>query len=292
MTYDKPHLTYDKQLDLLASRGMSYTDRQSATRVLRAIGYYRLSAYTYVFRIPGDPRPDGRPGPRSDDFVPGTSMEAIVALHDFDRALRRSLLDGLQQAEIGLRCMVGYQLGMVDPFGHTNRLSLDPAACARINADGRDAFDKWMETYHRNIDDAKHEAYVQHFSAKYNRDMPVWVATELMTFGSLLWLHELLPGRAAKRISDNLGISDPKLLHRYLKALNVLRNHCAHNARVWNRSTIYPPAKPPRNHVPDTLHHLRACDSDRLYFLAALCAHFVTRLDAASNWPRQFATVV
>ena len=122
--------------------------------------------------------------------------------------------------------------------------------------------------------------------------MPVWVATELMTFGSLLWLFELLSSKDAKRISEEFGIKDRKLVHRYLKALNVLRNHCAHNARVWNRTTIYPPARPPAALVPDSLHHLRACDPDRLYFLAALCAHFVTKVDPTSNWPRQFATVI
>jgi abortive infection bacteriophage resistance protein len=79
-------------------------------------------------------------------------------------------------------------------------------------------------------------------------------------------------------------------VHKWLKALNVLRNHCAHNARIWNRSTVYPPKKPPTNLTHEWLHHLRAADPNKLYFLAALIAHLVIALHPASNWPRQFKT--
>lgn len=45
--YDKPHLTFDQQLDLLTSRGLTVNDRNAALAALRAVGYYRLSAYLY-----------------------------------------------------------------------------------------------------------------------------------------------------------------------------------------------------------------------------------------------------
>jgi abortive infection bacteriophage resistance protein len=293
--YSKPHLTYHRQLDLLASRGMTYRDRSSATQALRSIGYYRLSGYTYVFRQEGPANEDGTRGPRRDTFVPSSRLEDAIALHDFDRTLRLTLLEGLQQIEGGLRVKIGYQLGKTDPFGHLNPAALDPAACARPSTtrDGQPttSFNRWIETYEKNLHDAEHETFVKHFTVKYDRRLPVWAATEIMTFGSLLWLYELLSARDAKRIAEDLGIRDRSLLHKYLKALNVLRNHCAHNARVWNRSTTYPPAKPPAPLTPDTLHHLRQSDADKLYYLAALTAHLVTVLDPANNWPRRFATV-
>ncbi|WP_328989907.1 hypothetical protein OG394_27085 [Kribbella sp. NBC_01245] len=44
-TYSKPHLTFDRQLDLLESRGMRVHDRQFAEHTLGVVGYYRLSGY-------------------------------------------------------------------------------------------------------------------------------------------------------------------------------------------------------------------------------------------------------
>lgn len=296
MAYDKPHLTYDKQLNLMQSRGLALGDRQQASRALRAIGYYRLSAYTYVFRKwhPADSLDAGQ---RMDEFAEGSSLSAAVALHDFDKALRRLLLEALQQIEIGLRVRIGYQLGKTHAFGQTTRSALDARACARLRPAGPGgkkvpAFDKWLDTYRRNIDDAKHETFVKHFQTKYDGEMPVWVATELMTFGSLLWLYELLQAKDATRIAESLGIKERRLLHGYLRSLNTLRNHCAHNARIWNRSTIYPPALPPSGHTPETLHHLTSCDADRVYFLAALCAHFVVQIDPDSNWPATFRELI
>jgi abortive infection bacteriophage resistance protein len=295
VAYEKPHLPYDKQLDLLVSRGMSYTDRSQAAQSLRAIGYYRLSAYTYVFRKEGPALSDGTRGPRLDEFVEGATLEAAVALHDFDRAIGRCLLDGLHTIEMGLRVKIGYQLGKRDTHGHTNRSALDARACSVIrarNGETSDAFELWLKTYRVCIRQAENETYVQHFKSKYDGELPVWVATELMSFGNLLTLFELLDKKDAKHISDELQIASPRLLLGYLKALNVLRNHCAHIGRVWNRSTVYPPARPPVGQTPSTLQHLDQCDPDRLYLLASLCAHFVARINPATNWPRQFATVV
>jgi abortive infection bacteriophage resistance protein len=93
-----------------------------------------------------------------------------------------------------------------------------------------------------------------------------------------------------RKIAAALDIRNATLVHKYLKALNVLRNHCAHNNRVWNRATVYPPGRPPERLTHPRLHHLRTCDPDRIYFLAALTAHFAVQLNPNTNWPRQFKT--
>ena len=123
-------------------------------------------------------------------------------------------------------------------------------------------------------------------------DMPIWVATEVMSFGCLTGLFKLMSKRDSEKIAESLQIHDRDLVHKYMKSLNVLRNHCAHNARIWNRNTVYPPKKPPINKTDARIHHLRKANPDKLYFLAALCAHFVTALNPESNWPRQFKTLM
>jgi len=53
MKYAKPSLTYEQQADLVLSRGLA-TDRQVLIERLRAVGYYRLSAYWHPLKRPDD----------------------------------------------------------------------------------------------------------------------------------------------------------------------------------------------------------------------------------------------
>lgn len=288
-TYPKPHLPYDQQLQRLSDRGLSYRDQAAAIRALKRIGYYRLSAYTYVFRRSGATNADGTRGPRADEFVDGATFEAALALCTFDHELRLCLLDALQQIEVGMRVQIGYHLGKANTFGHLDRIALDGRACGEQTVTG-DAYGDWRAQFDRLTRDAKNEEFVKHFLLKYGGTMPIWVATECMTFGSLTRLYSLLSAKDSARIGENLAVRDPGLVHKWMKALNVLRNNCAHNSRVWNRSTVYPPKKPPQNLTHHRLHHLRGADPDRLYFLAALCGHFVVQLNPDTNWPRAFKT--
>lgn len=117
MKYDKPHLTYDRQLARLGDRGLSIADPAAAIADLKRIGYYRLSGYLYPFRLPA--LSPAKHGPqRLDEFASGASFDDGVALHDFDRRLSHVLLDGLQQVEIGLRVRIGYTLGKHGALAH------------------------------------------------------------------------------------------------------------------------------------------------------------------------------
>ena len=122
----------------------------------------------------------------------------------------------------------------------------------------------------------------------------LWVAdiTYCRTFGCLTALYNLLGSRDAGAIAKNLDVKNRDIIHGWLKALNVLRNHCAHNARIWNRATVYPPRVPSPALAHERLHHLGAVDNNRLYFLAAITAHLLICLDSSTNWPRQFVTVM
>ncbi len=113
-----------------------------------------------------------------------------------------------------------------------------------------------------------------------------------MTFGCLTGLYNLLSSRDAAAIALALEVKNRDVVHGWLRALNVLRNHCAHNARVWNRPTVYPPRIPPPGLTHARLHHLPDADNNRVYVLAAIIGHLLVCLDPTTNWPRQLATVV
>lgn len=275
MTYTKPHLAYDAQVELMRQRGLEVGEVAAAVRALKRIGYYRLSAYTYPMRSGG-----------SDAFQPGATLREAVAMHDFDHRLRKVLLPALQTIEIALRTRVAYALGKHGPLAHLSAEGLDRAKCNETPG-GPDhtgtKYEVWRNEYDRLQSKAMSEEYVQHFVLNYGGEVPVWAATEFMTMGSLIALFRLMKDKDANRIARDLGVKDQKVLFGWLKALNVLRNHCAHNARVWNRKTIYPPTKVNVHMVEDDLHHLAGADSSRLYFLVAITAYLLRRIDPDSR---------
>lgn len=289
MPYSKPHLPYDQQVKLLAARGLDVGTEREAVAALIRIGYYRLSAYTYPMRRSND-------GVKADEFEPWATLTAAVALHDFDHRLRMTLFGALQSLEIGLRTRVAYQLGRYDPMAHLDEESLDAGACKTLaqgpDQKGRTKYRVWCDEYERQRKAARNEDYVQHFSLNYGGDVPVWAATEFLSMGSLIRLYGLMQSRDRKRIANDLHVKSPEVLFGWLKALNVLRNHCAHGARIWNRKTTYPPTKVNSTMVGPTLHHLREVPNDRLYFLASCLAYLLSAPHPATRFAGDLRTTM
>jgi len=75
MKYQKPPLTFKEQCEILQSRGLIITDDSVAIEALQNINYYRLSAYFPPFQI------------QKDLFNPGTTLDDILSLYEFDRQL-------------------------------------------------------------------------------------------------------------------------------------------------------------------------------------------------------------
>jgi hypothetical protein len=96
MKYTKTALSFGEQAELLLGRGLE-ADRDELIERLRAVNYYRLSAYWYTFRIPGDP---------ADRLRPGTSLDTVWRRYAFDRHLRLLVMDAIERIEIALRTEV------------------------------------------------------------------------------------------------------------------------------------------------------------------------------------------
>ncbi|SDK36313.1 Abi-like protein [Actinopolyspora mzabensis] len=141
--YTKPHLGMHEQVQLLSTRGLIIADSEYAQHLLRTVGYYRLSGYWYPYRQP-DPNGVGR----MDDFVPGTRLDQVVGLYDFDRRLRLHLLDALERIEIAVRVQVGHVLGRRDPFAHLDPTNLD----ARFDNSTGDKPSRYQEWIRRTLD--------------------------------------------------------------------------------------------------------------------------------------------
>jgi abortive infection bacteriophage resistance protein len=218
MKYPKPPISFGDQADLLIQRGLA-GDRNRIIECLEAVNYYRLSAYWYTFRIPGDP---------IDRLRPGTNLETVWRRYAFDRRLRLHVMDAIERVEIALRTQVVNRFTLqYGPFGYLDRANLPGLT---------------VDEHRRLLDKIRTEAansredFVKHFFTKYTSetDLPLWMACELMTFGAMYTLYRGLRTRMKKDVAREYGIHAP-VLSSWLRALNQVRNLCAHHARLWNR---------------------------------------------------------
>lgn len=255
-TYEKPFLSLEEQLGCLVDRGMDVGDPERALRSLQAIGYYRLSGYWYPFRAQSKV-----PGPRPSQFVEGTTLDQVLEIYRFDERLRAEMLRAIARIEIALRFWVGHRLGKRGPFAHMDPIQLDPVwaeeherRCKRPNCS---ADCSWWDSEHeqwvgkqRRVEKISSEAFVAHIYENYGGPLPVWTATETMTFESLNRLYAGMAPQDREQVAAEFdvfrddGNGDASSFANWLEHLRQSRNVCAHHARLWNRNHTAPLAVP------------------------------------------------
>lgn len=227
MVHAKQFKTYAEQVDLLRKRGLQIGDRAWAENFLQRFNYYRLSGYWYPL-LKFNPQD----GVATENFVDGASLELVAALYEFDERLRHGIFRELDRVEMAVRAVLGYELGRIDPLIHLVPEHLGPQARQR-RQDRRSRYDVWREKYDSALRGSK-EDFVGHHRRKYQGEMPIWAAVEIMDWGMLSHLYGMSPGPARNRMAERCGLSAPQL-ESWLKSLNVLRNLAAHHARMFNR---------------------------------------------------------
>ena len=228
--------TYAEQVEILAGRGMDMGDRDAAAETLRRVNYYRLSGYWYPFRKHAT-------SGRVDDFYAGARFSDVMALYEFDARLRAATFAALAPVELAIRALLGHELGRIDPCAHLEPLKLGPTSRSG------NQYSKWVRRYEKELNQSR-EDFVDHHRAKYGGVLPVWVATELMDWGSLTYLYSFSPRGVQDVVAEACGLRAPQLTS-WLKALNVVRNTCAHHGRLFNRVHTIAPKLPKVGLHPD-----------------------------------------
>lgn len=212
MKYGKPPLLYADQLNLLISRGLACPDSGRALEWLKRIGYYRLSAYFIPFRQP-----------QTDQFRAGTSLDDVVELYKFDGGLRLLTMQALDRIEVAVRAAITYHLAHdLGTFGYADRANFD----AGYNHAGL------MNTLQRE-EQKTGEVFVRHYRTKYTSEpvLPVWMATELLSFGALSKMFANLRTSGRKKTAKAFAQPEP-VFTSWLHALVATRNICAHHSRA------------------------------------------------------------
>lgn len=244
-------------------------DRAELIAILSHLNYYRLSAYLYPYRANNG----------SESFKPGTEIDAVLQVYRFDEQLRNVLVAGLERVEVSFRTSLAYECShSFGPFGYVEATNLPD--CSR--GDLVKLLAKITEEK-----DKSSEQFKEHFCDKYGDKhpfLPIWMAVELMSFGTLNSLLRGLDHRIRQKIASRYSI-DQVVLTSWFLALNALRNLCAHHSRIWNRIFGVKPRIPHKDILwikPFSI------PNDRVFGLASVLAYLSARIGDADAWRWRF----
>ncbi len=271
--YNKPALSFQQQLDGLIQRGLSVQDPESALSALSSISYYRLSAYWHPFRTKDDA------GNTTDQFFPTADFQEAIKLYEFDRELRLLIIDAIERVEVAVRTQITYHLGCkYGTFGHTEPANFHPL------------FDHSRWTRKLDADATKSsEEFIRHYRSRYTGfpKLPVWMATEILTFGGLSMLYRGLVNDDKRSVASHFNIHF-KRLENWLHTLTYLRNLCAHHSRLWNRELsirpdrinepLWQPPITPRN--------------DRLFYILLVLRFLLNQTGNGNDWKNAVIALV
>lgn len=270
MNYPKQPLTFEEQAEHLLKRGL-IADKALLIKRLSSVSYYRLSGYLHPFRQTD-----------SDNYQPDTRLEVIWDRYSFDRRLRVLFLDAIERVEVAIRTQLTYHFSHAHgAFGHCDERNFPNLKIA-------DYID-WRESLLIETNRSK-EAFKKHFFKKYgdtHQNLPAWMASELMSMGSLLTLLKGANNHIAGNVAAHFEMAD-ELLLSWLRSLYAARNICAHHSRLWNRVLGYAPSLPQKNKYPTW--HLtddsgkRILANDRVGILLMICNNFLKQISPTSRW--------
>jgi len=225
--YQKPWLSYHEQANVLQSRGLHISDLSAVTEFLQHVNYYRFSGYCLAFET------------ARHQFQDSVTFEQVRGAYRFDQALRDLITEALELVEIDFRTAIAYHFGeKYGPFGHTHAKNFHHPF--HPHSSHRD----WQRKLHSEAKRSS-ELFVKHFEAHYQEfpALPVWVITELMSFGSLSRMGQGMLKEDQKNISHRYGLQ-PKNWVTWMHHLTYVRNLCAHHARLWDRVWAIKPELP------------------------------------------------
>lgn len=225
--YPKQILTIAQQLQSYIDAGMEITSTDEVEEALKTIGYYRLRGYSFQLYDNATKK-----------YVQGTKFENIVKLYHFDQELSGMIFSMISKIEVALR------VRLVDALlVHGDALILQDSSAFK---------DKKM--YWQNASTIASEiarsndVFIKHNFVNHEGEVPLWAAVEVLSFGTLSKVIKNLKTGAGsaytalannykyKSLKGNQVKPSLKMLTSWIQAVAILRNMCAHNSRIYNRT--------------------------------------------------------
>ena len=225
--YPKQVLTIAQQVQSYIDAGMEITSQADVEKVLKSVGFYRLRGYSFHLYDNATKK-----------YVPGTKFEDILKLYQFDQELSVLILSMISKIEVALRVRLVEALLI-----HGEPLVLQDSSIFRE----KKLYWQNMATIASEIA-RSNDVFIKHNFDNHDGEVPVWAVVEVLSFGTLSKIIKNLKTGAGSSYSilaanyrykskkGNLVNPSQKMFASWVQSVSVLRNMCAHNSRIYNRT--------------------------------------------------------
>ena len=226
-TYPKNFLSITQLIQKLKDTGMTIDSNDTAEIALTTIGYYRLKGYSFHLIDPSTKK-----------YIEGTSLSDILRLYRFDSELSDLLFSYLSQIEVALKS----QLVNAFQITHDALVLNDPSVFK-----DKKTFWKNQSTIASEIS-RSNDVFIEHNFDNHDGAIPIWAAVEVMSFGTISkTIKNMKTGSntAFSELIKNYKFQNSKgqaihpskdMFTSWIQAVSIMRNICAHNSRIYNRS--------------------------------------------------------
>ncbi|MBS5284540.1 MAG: Abi family protein [Clostridiales bacterium] len=226
-TYPKNFLSVTQLIQKLKDTGMTIDSNDIAEMALTTIGYYRLKGYSFHLIDPSTKK-----------YMAGTNLSEVLRLYHFDSELSNLLFSYLSQIEVALRSR------LVNAFQITQDALIlnDPSVFK-----DKKTFWKNQSTIASEIS-RSNDVFIEHNFNNHDGAVPIWAVVEVMSFGTI--------SKTIKNMKTGSNSSFSELIKNYkfqnsngrdvnpskdmftswIQAVSIMRNICAHNSRIYNRT--------------------------------------------------------
>ena len=273
MRYNKQPISIADQIAVLKSRGMVFDNEQEAISVLENISYFRLAGYWRTMEQDSVQHL----------FRAGSKFEEVVERYRFDSELKTLIFAAIQKIEISVRTRIIHHFSMA----HGAFWFLDSSL-----ADDNDLFNANLDFLRAEIDRSHDEFITEHFRKYDEPDMPpAWKTLEVASFGTLSKLYKNMNDNVVKKqVAHSFNIPQHKCMQSWLAALTIVRNTCAHHARLWNVHLSLVPRMNERMRGKWITNHGYA--SDRIYPSLCCIAYWLNAIDDRNSFVSDFKALL
>lgn len=234
MNYDRPYLSYDKQLKRLRDKNVIITDDEYVIKILRTYSYYTLlNGYKDLFDMHFDK------SKRMEVFTNEVEFNKLHHLYVLDTNLNSILFKYILQIERSLKTKVAHSVAK--NYGVHQNQYLD---FRHYSSHGDLDRKREINNLSNQLKKHKRNASADHYRSNHNH-IPPWISVNVFYFGSVINWYKILNSSLKNEIAfEFLGYFDKltnedrlTLLSDSLSLLQSYRNNMAHGNRTFE-STI------------------------------------------------------
>lgn len=230
----KAFFTYDEQIvHLTEEKQLIIPNPVLAKSTLQKLSYFALiGGYKDLFKH--------KP---SNKYLYGVTFDEITAFYYFDEELRSLFLKYILHIERQLKSMLSYHF--CEKYGEQQNTYLS-AANYNLTPHNEKDIKRLITSLAKTITLPSQYSYIDHYARLY-QNVPLWVATNAMTFGQISKMYQYITSDIRTKVSINFANMSEIQFHQFIRILARCRNVCAHNERLYSFQV--------NEAIPDTMLH-------------------------------------